>query len=180
MSLICSRTRPPSCAAWRDLSACVRAADSASEEQRKLRCRIMSSSDVLATLRKTDALGLPGVERVHDSSAAGGRRRRPGHENTFIPHAGMAAGNEWGGDCRGEEQQRRESLNSNASDEDWEVVQKRDSLSGSDAHAAACRSTGAMGLPGTVLARAGDWLQWGFDGAVKGVEKTCDGIKGVW
>ena len=69
---------------------------------------------------------------------------------------------------------RRESQSSNLSDEDWEVVQKRDSLSG------AGRSTGVVALPGTVLARAGDWLQWGVDGAVKGVEKTVEGIKGVW
>ena len=69
---------------------------------------------------------------------------------------------------------RRESQGSNLSDEDWEVVQKRDSLSG------AGRSTGVVALPGTVLARAGDWLQWGVDGAVKGVEKTVEGIKGVW
>ena len=54
---------------------------------------------------------------------------------------------------------RRESQGSNLSDEDWEVVQKRDSLSG------AGRSTGVVALPGTVLARAGDWLQWGVDGA---------------
>jgi len=109
-----------------------------------------------ASQRMASGLGaLPGVERVCESGAAGGRRAL--HED-----------------------QRRESLNSNASDEDWEVVQKRDSLAGADADAAAGRSTGAMGLSGTVLARAGDWLQWGLDGAVKGVEKTCDGIKGVW
>lgn len=30
-------------------------------------------------------------------------------------------------------------------------------------------------LPVEILQRAGDWIQWGLDGAVKGVERTCDG-----
>ena len=122
----------------------------------------------MSALRSHEAVNdLAGVERLP---------RRDG---------GMgAAGGNWGGGWDGGEDNRhdyrRESLNSNGSDEEWEVVQKRDSAT---EEVAAGRSTGGLQgvvLPTNVLARAGDWLQWGFDGAVKGVEKTCDGIKGVW
>jgi len=95
--------------------------------------------------------------------------------------AGAAWDGGWGAVRGGEDEDyRRESLNSNLSDEDWEVVQKRDSVSTDPSDVAGGRSMGGVGLPSDVLARAGDWLQWGLDGAVKGVEKTCDGIKGVW
>jgi hypothetical protein len=97
--------------------------------------------------------------------------------------AGLGAPDGWGVGCgaaRSGDDHQRESVNSNVSDEEWEVVHKRDSLARSDPSDAAGRSTSGVGLSGSVLARAGDWFQWGLDGAVKGVEKTCDGIKGVW
>ena len=114
---------------------------------------------------------LPGVERVFETGAMDG--------------TGLASGEDWGGRWSaapgGDEAHRRDSLNSNGSDEDWEVVQKRDSLAMPEpSEIAAGRSTSGVGLSGNVLARAADWMQWGLDGAVKGVEKTCDGLKGVW
>ena len=101
------------------------------------------------------------------------------HEALAYANENGAAGGGGGQHWQAREEHRRESLNSNFSDEDWEVVQKRDSLS-DPSEVAAARSTSVAGLSGNVLARAGDLLQWGLDGAVKGVEKTCDGIKGVW
>ena len=96
--------------------------------------------------------------------------------------AGLGAPDDWGGGCSVPNNGHRpESLNSNMSEEDWEVVHKKDSLARADpVEFAAGRSTSGLGLSGNFLTRAGDWLQWGFNGAVKGVEKTCDGIKGVW
>lgn len=122
-------------------------------------------STVSASMRSHEgANGLAGVERLPRRDGGG---------------MGAAGGGGWGG---GEDNHDhgRESLSSNFSDEDWEVVQKRDSIVAPEEVAAGRSTGGGVVLPTNVLARAGDWLQWGFDGAVKGVEKTCDGIKGVW
>jgi hypothetical protein len=120
--------------------------------------------------------------RGYESPAARGQRTQE-RDDTDSCLGIDAAGGNWSGaagDFGSARGAPRASVNSSMSDEDWEIVQKRDSLVMDSAEAAEGSGMGGLGLSGNVLARAGDWLQWGLDGAVKGVEKTCDGIKGVW
>ncbi|EKX48789.1 hypothetical protein GUITHDRAFT_151687 [Guillardia theta CCMP2712] len=78
-----------------------------------------------------------------------------------------------------EEREPRHSLQSNISSEadgDWEFVPSPGLLPTDHA----IGSSKQQMLPVEILQRAGDWIQWGLDGAVKGVERTCDGINGLW
>eukprot|EP00960_Hanusia_phi_P069051 766991-Hanusia_phi.AAC.19 len=73
-----------------------------------------------------------------------------------------------------EEREPRHSLQSNISSEadgDWEFVPSPGLLPTDHA----IGSSKQQMLPVEILQRAGDWIQWGLDGAVKGVERTYDG-----
>lgn len=67
-----------------------------------------------------------------------------------------------------EEEEKRYSAKSAPSDDDWEMV------TDSGYH-----QEGRVPVKvGGVLGQAGDWLQWGIDGAAKSVENTYDGLSG--
>lgn len=68
-----------------------------------------------------------------------------------------------------EEEEKRYSAKSAPSDDDWEMV------TDSGYH-----QEGRVPVKvGGVLGQAGDWLQWGIDGAAKSVENTYDGLSGL-